>query len=102
MQGTLKKLKFDDWLLSLDVAPYPSMFWDIPKFIRNSYIQKWLRDVKKLDVSLHLNQFGYGYMYAINDITQCKNIIELKGGPNSNWTYEEALDEGVCEAIKLI
>ena len=67
-----------------------------------SLLQKWLREVHKLDVSLHLNQFGYGYMYAINDVTKCKNIVELKGGPDYKWTYEEALEVGLQEALKLI
>jgi hypothetical protein len=72
------------------------------QYCTQSLLQKWLREVHKLDVSLHLNQFGYGYMYAINDVTKCKNIVELKGGPDYKWTYEEALEIGLQEALKLI
>ena len=67
-----------------------------------SLLQKWLREVHDIDISIRLNQFGYGYMYAINNIKSCENIIELKGGPNYKWTYEEALEVGLQEALKLI
>lgn len=67
-----------------------------------SLLQKWLREVHNIDISLQLNQFGYGYMYAVNDIKECKNIIELKGGVNQKWNYEQALEIGLQEALKQI
>lgn len=67
-----------------------------------SLLQKWLREIHKIDISLALNQFGYGYMYAVNNIKTCTNIKTLKGGPNNKFTYEEALEQGLQEALKLI
>ena len=67
-----------------------------------SLLQKWLREVHDIDISIRLNQFGYGYMYAINNIKSCENIIELKGGPNYKWTYEEALEIALKQSLKSI
>lgn len=65
-------------------------------------LQKWLREKHNIDIDIRLNQFGYGYMYAINNIKSCENIIELKGGPNYKFTYEEALEISLQQSLKLI
>lgn len=66
--------------------------------------QKWLRETKNLHISIIRNACGYSY-----DICKADNgthIVEgVFKGPNDGgqWdTYEEALEAGIFEALKLI
>jgi hypothetical protein len=69
-----------------------------------SIAQKWLCEIKNLHIEIYRNACGYGYI-----IVKANNGTWMKDddakGPNDggNWdTYEEALEEGLQEALKLI
>lgn len=69
-----------------------------------SLAQKWLRETKNLHISIIRNACGYGY-----DICKADNGTHITDGifddPNDGgqWdTYEEALEAGLQEALKLI
>lgn len=66
--------------------------------------QKWLRETKNLHISIIRNACGYSY-----DICKADNGTHISEGlfkgPNDGgeWdTYEEALEAGIFEAVKLI
>jgi hypothetical protein len=66
--------------------------------------QKWLRETKNLHISIIRNACGYGY-----DICKADNGTHITDGifkgPNDGgqWdTYEEALEVGIQESLKLI
>lgn len=66
--------------------------------------QKWLRETKNLHISIIRNACGYGY-----DICKADNGTHITDGifdgPNDGgqWdTYEEALEVGIQEALKLV
>ena len=64
-----------------------------------SLLQKWLRE--KHGIKLWMSPVGEeGELYHIEDIT--KNNLSLWGDLNSYETYEEALEVGLQEALKLI
>lgn len=69
-----------------------------------SVAQKWLREVKNLHIEIYRNACGYGYI-----IVKANNGTWMKAdgskGPNDGgkWdAYEEALEAGIFEALKLI
>lgn len=69
-----------------------------------SIAAKWLREIKNLHIEIYRNACGYGYV-----IVKANNGTWMKAddakGPNDggNWdTYEEALEAGIFEALKLI
>lgn len=66
--------------------------------------QKWLRETKNLHISIIRNACGYGY-----DICKADNGTHITDGifkgsnDGGQWdTYEEALEVGIQEALKLI
>lgn len=66
--------------------------------------QKWLRETKNLHIPIIRNACGYSY-----DICKADNGTHIAEGvfkgPNDGgqWdTYEEALEAGIFEALKLI
>jgi|GEM_PF-5703540 len=109
MKEKLIELGFEKWLLGLDIAPYPVIFWDIPLFIQMSYIQKWLREIHDIYVESYHDydpkdgKYQYYTNWGFND----PNTIEKK---QSGWydeyndwkTYEDALEFGLQEGLKLI
>lgn len=69
-----------------------------------SVVHKWLRETKNLHLSIIRNACGYSY-----DICKADNGTHIAEGvfkgPNDGgeWdTYEEALEAGIQEALKLI
>lgn len=69
-----------------------------------SIVQKWLREVKNLHIEIYRNACGYGYIIVKANNGTWMEDDDAKG-PNDggNWdTYEEALEEGLQEALKLI
>lgn len=99
MQETLIEKGFLVWLNSLDIAPYAVMFFDIPKIVQYSYIQKWLREVHGVDVFIlrkAIFQQKHKYTYEIvKKFDLCLETLNYD-------TYEEALEIGLQEALKLI
>lgn len=69
-----------------------------------SLAQKWLRETKNLHISIIRNACGYGY-----DICKADNGTHITDGifkgtnDGGQWdTYEEALEVGIQESLKLI
>lgn len=78
------------------------MDWNGSDFIScptQSLLQKWLREKHNIEViSLRAEDFMF-YKYKVSNIKKLK--INLKAGFEFN-TYEEALEKGLQEALKLI
>lgn len=73
-------------------------------FPTQSFAQKWLRETKNMHIAIIRNACGYGY-----DICKADNGTFIAAGifddPNDGgqWdTYEEALEAGIQEALKLL
>lgn len=69
-----------------------------------SFAQKWLREVKNLHIEIYRNACGYGYIIVKANNSTWMEDDDAKG-PNDggNWdTYEEALEAGIFEVLKLI
>lgn len=69
-----------------------------------SIAAKWLRETKNLHISIIRNACGYGY-----DICKADNGTHITDGifkgsnDGGQWdTYEEALEVGIQEALKLV
>ena len=79
----------------------PKSFYSCPM---QSIAQKWIRETKNLHISIIRNACGYGYAIVKADSGTWMEDDNFKG-PNDggNWdTYEEALEAGIQEALKLI
>lgn len=81
---------------------------DLPKrcFLQptQSIAQKWLREIKNLHIEIYRNACGYGYIIVKANNGTWMEDDDAKG-PNDggNWdTYEEALEAGIRESLKLI
>ena len=100
----LAKEKGFNWKVSLHYESNGNRFFDkvecnfnnvelICSAPTQSLLQKWLREVHKLIITIdHVTSKGWCYRIQIN---------------NSDWsiyfkTYEEALEKGLQEALKLI
>lgn len=69
-----------------------------------SIVQKWLREIKNLHIEIYRSACGYGYVIVKANNGTWMEDDDAKG-PNDggNWdTYEEALEAGIFEALKLI
>ena len=69
-----------------------------------SLAQKWLRETKNLHIEIYRSACGYGYAIVKANNGTWMEDDDAKG-PNDggNWdTYEEALEAGIFEALKLI
>lgn len=118
MKDKLIQLGFEKWLQSLDVAPYPVIFWDVPKFIQQTYVQKWLREEYNLRLWISyevIDDSEVSYVWII-----IKDLPEGKGRKKDSWDfieressfderrqmwypdYEEALEAGLEYAVNLI
>lgn len=65
--------------------------------------QKWLREIKKLHITI--DNSASGYTYDISKADMGTVLYCFPEGPNDggNWdTYEEALEAGIIKALKLI
>lgn len=80
-----------------------------------SLLQRWLREIHNIEVNANVNFYNkkvkLGYYYTIdkfdeNNIHDGKNYdddqISIIGKEESNNTFEEALEIGLQEALKLI
>lgn len=69
-----------------------------------SIAQKWLRETKNLHIEIYRNACGYGHIIVKANNGTWMEDDDVKG-PNDggNWdTYEEALEAGIFEVLKLI
>ena len=62
-----------------------------------SFLQKWLREEHNIHVTLTLTSYSNEYMYEI--CRKEKSPIKQK---ELNFTYEEALEKGLLEGLKLV
>lgn len=66
-----------------------------------SLLQRWLREVHKIDVIPTMSEFsrtyGYKLFYIEGGKTVCSNHMFIK-----KEIYEEVLEQGLIEALKLI
>jgi hypothetical protein len=72
-----------------------------------SLLQKWLRDEHNIHIDIHAAQIAWN-----NKCSYLRSVFKIKGKHVSNEyvsyrvkevkTYEEALEEGLQEALKLI
>lgn len=61
--------------------------------------QKWLREEKKLFVEITLGAFDQTYLW---EIYNTENSDLITGGFSSYDTYEEALSEGIMDAVEIL
>lgn len=93
-------------LVTLEIAKLlkeKGMFTDI-EFPTQSIVQKWLRETKNLHIEIYRSAVGYGYAIVKADNGTWQEDDDSRG-PNDGglWdTYEEALEAGIKEALKLI
>ena len=69
-----------------------------------SIAQKWLRETKNLHIEIYRSAVGYGYAIVKADNGTWQEDDDSRG-PNDGglWdTYEETLEAGIKEALKLI
>lgn len=86
---------------------YPNEEFKAPS---QSLLQKWLREVHKIDI--YITGYGFGYYPQLNNVPPAnqegvKYIDRRWNMPpreeNANFkNYEEALEKGLQEALKLI
>ena len=69
-----------------------------------SLLQKWLREVHKLHVNIIMYEYWYPEVEIINDRAESypHPNYEYPNGKVDYETYEEALEIGLQEALKLI
>ena len=69
-----------------------------------SLVQKWLREIQNLHISIIRNACGYGYYICKADNgTHITDGIFEGTNDGGQWdTYEEALEAGIQKAIELI
>lgn len=99
MKERLIELQFEKWLLTLDLAPYPVIFWDTPEFIQHAYIQKWLREIYKINILICplKSQLYWWTLYKEDEPDS------IDDATNTYFeTYEKALKPAIQEALKLI
>ena len=62
-----------------------------------SLLQKWLREIHKIDISIYPSLIDNYYVYTIHKKHKC--IIDCE---KQYLNYEEALENGLQEALNLI
>lgn len=70
-------------------------------------LQKWLREIHKLYIVIHIHKEGYSYnIHSIKNNREDKFLIStiLESIASTKWinTYEEALEAGLLAALNLI
>lgn len=69
-----------------------------------SIAQKWLRETKNLHIEIYRSAVGYGYAIVKADNGTWQEDDDSRGTNDGGlWdTYEEALEAGLVECLKLI
>ena len=101
MQERLIEKGFLKWLENLDVAPYAVIFFEIPKFIQHSYIQKWLREQSTPIIVTPTTDL---VAWEVEILHADKGLFRISENSEGKWfnSHEEALEVGLQEALKLI
>lgn len=83
------KTDFEKWLEEQPLAPYRSMFWDIPFTVQRSYLELFF-DAADIYITIeyldHLKQFG-GKVKSINSNLR----IDLELFRNREEAYKQAI-----------
>lgn len=79
----------------------PKAFYSRPM---QSIAQKWLRETKNIHICVYNCACGYGYeIYKADNGTHIASSTYKGTNDGGEWdTYEEALEAGLQEALKLI
>lgn len=94
--AVLAKEKGFDWIMGL--GQFDMMGNEV--LCSQSLLQKWLRDVKKQDIEV-LTAGRSGYYYCF--VTQTRNGYIYEGREIKEFpSYEEALEAGLLESLKLV
>ena len=74
------------------------------EFFPQSVAQKWLRETKNIHICVYNCACGYGYEISKADNgTHIASSVYKGTNDGGEWdTYEEALEAGLQEALKLI
>ena len=65
--------------------------------------QKWLREEKKIDVFVRAGYLGKNRVrHYFVEVFTSKNVITLDNDREDYDSYEEALSEGIKEAVKIL
>lgn len=66
--------------------------------------QKWLREKEGIAVNIYnkLTTYGVSWSYEYNKIDTCISVNDRKGKSTIYYSYQQALDAGIKEALKLI
>lgn len=68
-----------------------------------SIVQRWLREIKKLHITIYNSASGYTYDISKADMGTVLYCFPESPNDGGNWnTYEEALEAGIIKALKLI
>lgn len=68
------------------------------KQIEYCFLQRWLRETHNIHISIDYGELSNKYMGTINSVNN-RTVIELEC---IYCTYEEALEEGLTQSLKLI
>lgn len=103
---SMKAIVMTEELVTLETAKLlkdKGMFTDI-EFPPQSIAQKWLRETKNIHICIYNCACGYGYEISKADNGTHIASSAYKGtNDGEKWdTYEEALEAGLQEALKLI
>jgi hypothetical protein len=78
----------------------PKSFYSCPT---QSVAQKWLRETKNIHICVYNCACGYGYEISKADGTHITSSVYEGPNDGGKWDiYEEALEAGLQEALKLI
>ena len=99
----LKEKSFQQrkYLINVSTLHHCYKYLSVPP---QSVAQKWLRETKNLHIEIYRNACGYGYIIVKANYGTWMKADGSKG-PNDGGkrdAYEEALEAGIFEALKLI
>ena len=90
-----------DTYVALEELGYPEvMAFNKPFLLYEA--QKWLREEKGIDISVTISPFEYFATIREFVFWQGEYSWEKTIHPNGGKTYEEALAEGIKEAVKIL
>ena len=84
-------------------------YWEDKKVQRDitptqSLLQRWLREEYKIHIWCSNNLYGRGFRYTLENLSSDEILGRMQGGssPSEGYTYEQALELALQEALKLI
>jgi hypothetical protein len=83
--------------LSFEAHKYKGFSWNVIYKPTQGLLQKWLREIHKIDIAVNDYNFGEAY---IPSVSTKKDFIVMHLGHFP--CYDSALEKGLQEALKLI